>query len=125
MGLRMAAQPLEGGRYFVLWPVDAPLASCGQRFVVDAYSQGALFLLDEVPLLTRTNVASHMLRHTFMPDDDCTVRWLFLDILFCQHTQTNCRITVLHCSCLCSLVLDDSARHESGSLRMVNIGQAI
>jgi hypothetical protein len=48
MGLRMAAQPLEGGRYFVLWPTDAPLASCGQRFVVDAYSQGALFLLDEV-----------------------------------------------------------------------------
>ncbi|BDA45434.1 probable UPF0162 protein XF_1494 at C-terminar half [Coccomyxa sp. Obi] len=48
MGLRMAAQPLEGGRYFVLWPTDAPLRSCGQRFVVDAYSKGALFLLDEV-----------------------------------------------------------------------------
>lgn len=47
MGLRMAAQPLEGGRYFVLWPTDAPLRSCGQRFVVDAYSKGALFLLDE------------------------------------------------------------------------------
>ena len=47
MGLRMAAQPLEGGRYFVLWPTDVPLRSCGQRFVVDAYSKGALFLLDE------------------------------------------------------------------------------
>lgn len=48
MGLRMAARPLEGGRHFVLWPTDAPLRSCGQRFVVDSYSQGALFLLDEV-----------------------------------------------------------------------------
>lgn len=51
MGLRMAARPLEGGRYFVLWPTDAPLRSCGQRFVVDAYSKGALFLLDEVRLV--------------------------------------------------------------------------
>ena len=50
MGLRMAARPLENGRYFVLWPVDAPLRSCGAEFVIDAYSQGEIFLLDEVHL---------------------------------------------------------------------------
>ena len=48
MGLRMAARLLDGGRYVVLWPMDAPLRTCGEHFVVDAYSQGALFLLDEV-----------------------------------------------------------------------------
>ena len=48
MGLAMAARLLDGGRYVVLWPTDAPLRTCGQQFVVDAYSQGELFLLDEV-----------------------------------------------------------------------------
>ena len=47
MGLRMAARPLEGGRYFILWPCEAPLRSCGAQFVIDAYSQGEVFLLDE------------------------------------------------------------------------------
>ena len=60
MGLRMAAQPLEGGRYFVLWPTDAPLRSCGQRFVVDAYSEGALFLLDEACVLFSTNTSTEV-----------------------------------------------------------------
>jgi hypothetical protein len=73
MGLRMAAHPLEGGRYFVLWPVDTPLASCGQRFVVDAYSQGALFLLDEVLFSTSWHF-SQLLRTfavTMMPFPFC------------------------------------------------------
>ena len=48
MGLRMAARLLDNGRYVVLWPMDAPLRTCGEHFVVDAYSQGALFLMDEV-----------------------------------------------------------------------------
>ena len=48
MGLAMAARLLDGGRYVVLWPTDAPLRTCGQQFVVDAYSQGELFLLNEV-----------------------------------------------------------------------------
>ena len=48
VGLAMAARLLDGGRYVVLWPTDAPLRTCGQQFVVDAYSQGELFLLDEV-----------------------------------------------------------------------------
>lgn len=48
MGLRMAACPLEGGRYFILWPKEAPLRSCGAEFVIDAYSKGEVFLLDEV-----------------------------------------------------------------------------
>ena len=48
MGLRMAACPLEGGRYFILWPTEAPLRSCGAEFVIDAYSKGEVFLLDEV-----------------------------------------------------------------------------
>ncbi len=48
MGLHMAARLLDSGRYVVLWPTDAPLRTCGQQFVVDAYSQGELFLLAEV-----------------------------------------------------------------------------
>lgn len=44
----MAARLLDGGRYVVLWPTDAPLRTCGQQFVVDAYQQGELYLLDEV-----------------------------------------------------------------------------
>ena len=51
MGLPMAARLLDGGRYVVLWPTDAPLRTCGQQFVVDAYSQGEPFLLAEVCLL--------------------------------------------------------------------------
>ena len=51
MGLRMAARLLDGGQYVVIWPMDAPLRTCGQQFVVDAYSQGALFLMDEVGCL--------------------------------------------------------------------------
>jgi hypothetical protein len=58
MGLRMAACPLEGGRYFILWPQEAPLRSCGAEFVIDAYSQGEVFLLDEVGFL-RPCVADH------------------------------------------------------------------
>ena len=53
MGLRMAARLLDGGQYVVIWPMDAPLRTCGQHFVVDAYSQGALFLMDEVGCLPR------------------------------------------------------------------------
>lgn len=48
IGLPMAARLLDGGRYVVLWPTGAPLRTCGQQFVVDAYSQGELFLLAEV-----------------------------------------------------------------------------
>lgn len=48
VGLPMGARLLDGGRYVVLWPTGAPLRTCGQHFVVDAYSQGELFLLDEV-----------------------------------------------------------------------------
>ena len=32
MGLAMAARLLDGGRYVVLWPTDAPLRTCGQQF---------------------------------------------------------------------------------------------
>ncbi|EFJ46581.1 hypothetical protein VOLCADRAFT_93041 [Volvox carteri f. nagariensis] len=48
LGFPLAARPLEDGRYFVLWPVDAPLTADGQRFLVDPYGRGGLLLLDEV-----------------------------------------------------------------------------
>lgn len=35
-------------RYFVLWPMDAPLTADGQRFLVDPYGRGGLLLLEEV-----------------------------------------------------------------------------
>ncbi|GLI67606.1 hypothetical protein VaNZ11_011851 [Volvox africanus] len=48
LGFPLAARPLEDGRYFVLWPVDAPLTADGQRFLVDPYGRGGLLLLEEV-----------------------------------------------------------------------------
>ncbi len=32
----------------MLWPMDAPLAADGQRFLVDPYGRGGLLLLEEV-----------------------------------------------------------------------------
>ena len=58
MGLDMAARLLDGGRYVVLWPTDAPLRTCGQQFVVDAYQQGELYLLNEVGSLLTTQQLS-------------------------------------------------------------------
>ncbi|GIL57243.1 hypothetical protein Vafri_12501 [Volvox africanus] len=48
LGFPLAARPLEDGRYFVLWPLDAPLTADGQRFLVDPYGRGGLLLLEEV-----------------------------------------------------------------------------
>lgn len=52
LGLPLHAQPLEGGRYLVLWPAAAEqqalLAVSGRRFLVDPYGAGALLALDEV-----------------------------------------------------------------------------
>lgn len=50
VGLRMAARPLEEGRYWVLWPEndDHQIWADGQRFVVDPYGKGGLLLASEV-----------------------------------------------------------------------------
>ncbi|KAG2501503.1 hypothetical protein HYH03_000011 [Edaphochlamys debaryana] len=48
LGFPLAARPLEDGRYFVLWPLEAPLTADGQRFLVDPYGRGGLLLMDEV-----------------------------------------------------------------------------
>lgn len=50
-GLRMAAKPLDGGRYFVLWPADGTGLSLGGKSVLlDAYGGGYLYTEDEVIL---------------------------------------------------------------------------
>ena len=50
LGLDLASAPLEGGRYFVLWPRDprVALGAGGQRLVVDPYSGGDLQSVEEV-----------------------------------------------------------------------------
>eukprot|EP00198_Chlamydomonas_reinhardtii_P000982 XP_001690317.1 predicted protein [Chlamydomonas reinhardtii] len=48
LGFPLAARPLEDGRYFVVWPLEAPLTADGQRFLVDPYGRGGLLLLQEV-----------------------------------------------------------------------------
>lgn len=50
VGLPMHAKILEGGRYAVLWPKDAPLWMAGEEVVIDVFSAGSLFLLSEVSL---------------------------------------------------------------------------
>eukprot|EP00195_Chlamydomonas_chlamydogama_P017461 CAMPEP_0202915854 /NCGR_PEP_ID=MMETSP1392-20130828/66889_1 /ASSEMBLY_ACC=CAM_ASM_000868 /TAXON_ID=225041 /ORGANISM="Chlamydomonas chlamydogama, Strain SAG 11-48b" /LENGTH=357 /DNA_ID=CAMNT_0049608047 /DNA_START=29 /DNA_END=1098 /DNA_ORIENTATION=- len=44
----MDAKPLEGGRYFVLWPRMRAITAGGQPFVVDPYGRGGLLLASEV-----------------------------------------------------------------------------
>ncbi|KAK9829669.1 hypothetical protein WJX72_007262 [[Myrmecia] bisecta] len=48
LGLPMAAQPLENGKHFVLWPRAHRLRAAGKEFVVDANSEGSLFAVDEI-----------------------------------------------------------------------------
>ena len=43
-----AAQPLEGGRYCVIWPESGLLRAGGEDFVIDPYSQGAIYSMAEV-----------------------------------------------------------------------------
>ena len=42
-----AAQPLEGGRHCVIWPECGLLRAGGEDFVIDAYSQGAIYTMTE------------------------------------------------------------------------------
>jgi hypothetical protein len=48
LGVPMAAQLLEEGRYLVLWPLQQPLVVAGCGFVIDAYTGGDSVLVDEV-----------------------------------------------------------------------------
>ncbi len=48
LGLPMRATLLEEGRYAVLWPEHEALRIAGEEVVVDVFSEGALFLLNEV-----------------------------------------------------------------------------
>lgn len=42
------AQPLEGGRECMIWPEHGLLRAGGESFVIDAYSQGAMYSMTEV-----------------------------------------------------------------------------
>ncbi|KAG1681119.1 hypothetical protein FOA52_015561 [Chlamydomonas sp. UWO 241] len=48
LGLTMLAKPLEGGRYFVLWPASSELRVGGERLVVDPYGGGGMLMASEV-----------------------------------------------------------------------------
>ena len=42
------ARPLEGGRQCMIWPAHCGLRADGQLFVIDPYSQGAMYSQAEV-----------------------------------------------------------------------------
>jgi len=42
------AKPLEGGRECMIWPEQGLLRAGGESFVIDAYSQGAMYSMTEV-----------------------------------------------------------------------------
>ncbi|DBA77701.1 TPA: hypothetical protein ACH3X2_008400 [Trebouxia sp. C0005] len=48
LGISMVAQPLEGGRECMIWPEHGLLRAGGESFVIDAYSQGAMYSMTEV-----------------------------------------------------------------------------
>lgn len=48
LGIPMVAQPLEGGRECMIWPEHGLLRAGGEAFVIDAYSQGAMYSMTEV-----------------------------------------------------------------------------
>lgn len=60
VGLPMHAKILEGGRYAVLWPKDAPLQVAGKDVVIDVFSAGSLFLLDEVGTTEATHTSTDL-----------------------------------------------------------------
>ncbi|DBB00582.1 TPA: hypothetical protein ACH3X3_002277 [Trebouxia sp. C0006] len=48
LGIPMVAKPLEGGRECMIWPEQGLLKAGGESFVIDAYSQGAMYSMTEV-----------------------------------------------------------------------------
>lgn len=47
LGLRLAAKPLEEGRYILLWP-ETQLQLAGTRYLIDPYGAGCLLSAEEV-----------------------------------------------------------------------------
>lgn len=52
-----AALPLEGGRQCMIWPEHGGLSAHGEDFVIDPYSQGALYSQAEVSCSSITSTA--------------------------------------------------------------------
>lgn len=48
VGVPMAAQLLEEGRYLVVWPLEQPLVAAGCSFAIDVYGGGDLLRVEDV-----------------------------------------------------------------------------
>ena len=75
---------LEGGRQCMIWPEHGGLSAYGEDFVIDPYSQGALYSRTEASAA----VPCQMLWHSHIPQhlgDACHkhVEW-YLDITICK-----------------------------------------
>lgn len=57
MSVVQAALPLEGGRQCMIWPEHGGLSAHGEDFVIDPYSQGALYSQAEVSCSSITSSA--------------------------------------------------------------------
>ena len=61
------AQPLEGGRECMIWSEQGLLRAGGESFVIDAYSQGAMYSMTEVSVSnTLPEMSAWLSRHNCM-----------------------------------------------------------